>query len=370
MQSKSLIMLIVALGCGVVAAMGITQVMANRSGGSTVEAVETESVYVALADIELGKALTAEVLKLEEWPKDKIPAGALSKFEDVDGRRPKTKLFAGEPILDAKLLAKGESDSAARQIPLGYRSVPVRVDEVSGGAAMIQPGDRVDVLVYVKRGSDITATRTKTILQDIRIFAVDAKWSLEEDESGQALRAKTISLLLTPEQTERVMMAHELGKIRLSLRSPEDDKEVELPEGGHKIAELLGDVEAGDRERDSTLMEELVAPPVVAMAPVAETAEPEVMRPSHTVRVIHGSEVQQIMMQGPPAEQALFGDEEQPTSAASLFWQIMAAPGAEPAEKDSGEPESEPGKSEQPEAENQEEEASVDEIVFPQPDDA
>ena len=258
----------------------------------------------------------------------------------------------------------------ARQIPLGYRSVPVRVDEVSGGAAMIQPGDRVDVLVYVKRGSDITATRTKTILQDIRIFAVDAKWSLEEDESGQALRAKTISLLLTPEQTERVMMAHELGKIRLSLRSPEDDKEVELPEGGHKIAELLGDVEAGDRERDSTLMEELVAPPVVAMAPVAETAEPEVMRPSHTVRVIHGSEVQQIMMQGPPAEQALFGDEEQPTSAASLFWQIMAAPGAEPAEKDSGEPESEPGKSEQPEAENQEEEASVDEIVFPQPDDA
>ena len=122
MQSKSLIMLIVALGCGVVAAMGITQVMANRSGGSTAEPVETESVYVALADIELGKALTAEVLKLEEWPKDKIPAGALSKFEDVDGRRPKTKLFAGEPILDAKLLVKGESDSGSSdsaRLPLG-----------------------------------------------------------------------------------------------------------------------------------------------------------------------------------------------------------------------------------------------------------
>ena len=58
--------------------------------------------------------MTSQVLKLEQWPKDKIPAGAISRIEDVEGRRARTKLYAGEPILEHKLLGKGASEQGAR----------------------------------------------------------------------------------------------------------------------------------------------------------------------------------------------------------------------------------------------------------------
>jgi pilus assembly protein CpaB len=223
MQSKSLILLVVALGCGVVASIGITQVMASRSAAPVAQEVETLPVFVVKEDIPLGNMLVAEKLKLEQWPKDKVPEGVLGKLEDIEGRRPRSKLYEGEPVLDMKLLSKGESGGgAAPQIPVGYRVVPVKVDDVSGGAAMILPGDRIDLLVYVKGGKEIRTTQTKTILQNIKVFAVDSTWTLESDESGKSIRAKTISLLLTPEQTERVMLAGELGKLRLALRSPSD----------------------------------------------------------------------------------------------------------------------------------------------------
>jgi pilus assembly protein CpaB len=324
MQSKSLILLILALGCGVVASIGITQVMANRSAGPAVPKLETAPVFVIKEDIPLGNQLTAEVLKLEQWPKDKVPEGALGKLEDVEGRRPRTKLFAGEPVLDVKLLSKGESaGGAAPQIPVGYRSVPVRVDEVSGGAAMILPGDRVDVLVYAKQGNGISQTLTKTILQDVKVFAVDAQWTLESDEGGKAIRAKTISMLLTPEQTERVMLAHELGKIRLALRSPNDHEEAELPDGGHRIGQVFGDSQMADHERDSTLMAQATPQLPLPMTDMMEQPG----QPSHTVRVISGAKVNQVKMLGAPEDttsQDEAGDVND--SATSFLWKIISRP--------------------------------------------
>ena len=335
MQSKSLFLLVVALGCGVVASIGITRVMANRSTGPVAQEVETQPVFVVKEDVPLGNVLTSEKLKLEQWPKGKVPEGVLGTLEEIEGRRPRTKLFAGEPVLDVKLLSKGESaGGAAPQIPVGYRSVPVKVDEVSGGAAMILPGDRVDVLVYAKANckEGIRTTMTKTILQDIRVFAVDSVWTLESDESGQSIRAKTISLLLTPEQTERVMLAHELGKIRLALRSPNDHDEAELPDHGHQVGQIFGDSQMADHEKDSVLASLLDKQPEPTV-----TVEPVVTeRPSHTVRVISGAEVQEVVMES-QAEQAAMGmpngSGAKSGSAASLLWKIISAPASGKSDK-------------------------------------
>lgn len=320
MQSKSLILLVFALICGVVASIGITQVMARRSATPAAQELETQPVFVVKEDFPMGNVLNADKLKLEQWPKGKVPEGAIGKLEDIEGRRPKAKLFAGEPILEVKLLSKGESaGGAAVTIPLGYRSVPVKVDEVSGGAAMILPGDRVDVLVYVKQSKDIRKTMTKTILQDIKVFAVDSTYTLESDESGQPIRAKTISLLLTPDQTERVMLAHELGKLRLALRSPNDHEEADLPEEGHRIAQIFGDSEMADREKDSVLKGAEPAPQA-APAPV----EPTVLvsqRPSHTVRVITGSAVQEVVMQS--TEDSEGSSDAGKNGSPAFHWRIL-----------------------------------------------
>ena len=114
MRPKSLALLLLALGCGLVASIGITEVMAKRNAEPTGPTGETEPIFVAIADIALGDTITAQVLKLEQWPKDKVPAGAISRIEDVEGRRARTKLFAGEPILEHKLLGKGASEQARR----------------------------------------------------------------------------------------------------------------------------------------------------------------------------------------------------------------------------------------------------------------
>ena len=328
MQSKSLIMLVVALACGVVASIGITKVMANRSTATVVQEVETQPVFVVKEDIPLGNVLSSEKLRLEQWPKGKVPEGVLSTLEDIEGRRPRTKLFAGEPVLDVKLLSKGESaGGAAPQIPVGYRSVPVKVDDVSGGASMILPGDRVDVLVYAKANckEHIRTTMTKTILQNVRVFAVDSVWTLEADESGQSIRAKTISLLLTPEQTERVMLAHELGKIRLALRSPNDNEEADLPDKGHQVGQIFGDSQMADIEKDS-----LLGSILDAQSEVPVTVEPVVTeRPSHTVRVISGNEVQEVVMQSQVEEREIGAPNRsrpEKGSAGSFLWKIMSNP--------------------------------------------
>ncbi len=175
MRPKSLILLILALGCGLVAAIGINQVMANRSTQNSGASGETTPIFVAVSDIGMGDPLTPQVLKLEEWPKGKVPPGAMDRLEDIEGRRTKTRFYTGEPIIEAKLFGKGNEGGAATDlIPKGFRVVAVKVD-VNSGSGLILPGDRVDVLVHLQEqpGRHIDGTGTRTFLQNVKVFAVN-----------------------------------------------------------------------------------------------------------------------------------------------------------------------------------------------------
>ena len=235
MRGKSLALLALALGCGLIASIGITQVMSKRNTGDKAPTGETETIFVALDDIGLGEPLSSPLLRLEQWPKDKVPTGALTKIEDVEGRCTKTKLYAGEPILGNKLHAKGEQGgSVTLLIPKGFRVVSVRVDSVSSSGNLIRHGDRVDVMVHLRRnpGEGFAETMIRTILQDIKVFAVNDVVGLDSEKSnGKPIAAKTISLLVTPEDAELVMLATQMGAIQLVMRSREDDEFRDLGEG-------------------------------------------------------------------------------------------------------------------------------------------
>jgi pilus assembly protein CpaB len=226
MRAKSLALLVLALGCGLVASLGITQVMAKRNGGPVVVAGDTAPVYVAAKDIALQEALTADMLTLKQWSKDTVPAGALGNLEDVEGRVTKTRIYAGEPILENKLFGKGvNGQSIGGLIPKGYRVVAVKVDRVSGGE-LLQPGARVDVMLHLLRDPNrgIMETTTRIILQDIKVFAVNAVTNMEStSQDSKSIAASTVSLLVTPAQALKVTMASELGNLRLAMRSPEED---------------------------------------------------------------------------------------------------------------------------------------------------
>ena len=102
MRPKSLILLLLALGCGLVASVGISQVMDQNK--SAPAAVEMEEILVAAEDLDGLKLVPATKVKLEKWPKDRIPKGALKSLSDIEGRSAKTLIVTGEAILDGKLL--------------------------------------------------------------------------------------------------------------------------------------------------------------------------------------------------------------------------------------------------------------------------
>lgn len=222
MRPKSMILIVIALGCGLIASIGISQVMERRAMEVAV-AVPTESIYVALTDIPLGETLTAQMVKLEGWPKDKVPEGAVRKLEEIEGRRPLTRLYPGEPILAAKLIDASKFSGASEKIPKGMRVVSVKVTMDSSASGLIYPGDRVDVLVFLKAGRGIATTGTRTILKNVTVFAVNDRTQRELEDENESGAAKTVSLLVKPGQVERITLASELGKIKLSLRRSDDE---------------------------------------------------------------------------------------------------------------------------------------------------
>lgn len=239
-----------ALGCGLVASIGITQVI-NRPPKEVVLKEGMSPILVAKVDIPMGELIEPANVKLESWPADSMPGGAMVKLSDVEGRRLRAEIFAGEPILEKKLLPKGATTSTATEfIPKGYRVVAVEVDK-SDGAGMIMPGDRVDVLLNIRRNTSIgiEQDRTQTILQDIKVFAVNDTFKLSsQDKKDVAISAKTISLLVTPPQAEKIDLGSQLGKIRLVMRGLQDKDVVEA--GSISISDLLGITDKSDREKE------------------------------------------------------------------------------------------------------------------------
>lgn len=304
MRPKSLILLVLALGCGLVASIGINQVMANRNSDGSA-AVETTQIFVALKEIRTGDPLNSELLKLQEWPRQQVPAGALTRIEDVEGRRAKTRIVPGEPILDDKLLKQGESAAGGSDLLRpGYRGVAVRVDAQSGLSGLILPGDKVDVQVHLAANParGIPITRTLTFLRNIKVFAVDDVFK-RGDDGSQAIAAKTVTLEVTPEESEYVTLASKLGEIQLVMRSATDE-DTDGTGGGVTIDQLLQRAglpgaprpeqppQAGFAEGLLSLLDKQKPKTEPEPAPIATPAEPE--PPAFRMLLLRGSDASQV----------------------------------------------------------------------------
>lgn len=308
MRTKSLILLALAIGCGLVAAVGVQQVLATRDRVVAAPTEETQAILVAMEDIPMGEPIKETQVKLEEWPKSKIPAGAIFDLSGIEDRRTKTKIFKGSPVLDGYLLAKGAVDAgAAPWIPKGYRVVSVKVDPVSGSSAMIRPGDRVDVVVHfaANPARGIVKNFTRTILQNIKVFAIDDKYELTDDEQ-KAFNPKTVSLLVTPEQAEILTAASELGQIRLVMRGLGDVESAETK--GVEPSQLLG-LATSEGDPDKETVPGQTVPGRDGQAPDAfgqflnsmQQSQPPVQTSpganTWPVRIISGSDVNDVILE-------------------------------------------------------------------------
>jgi len=312
MQLKSAVLLLLALGCGLVAAIGVTQVLSNDSAPPP-ETGDTAPLFVAMQDIAPGELITPQMVRLESWPKDRVPEGVFTKIEDLEGCRARVEILKDDPIREKKLLGKGVTQQTPTDyIPKGYRVVGVKIDLVSG-AGLIRPGDRVDVLVHLKRNAqnDIQENRTQTILQDIKVFAVDDVFKLQPGATDEdTIQAKTISLLVTPDQAEKLMLAGQLGKVQLVMRSPGDSAVTAT--AGITPAELLTGTSRSNREAEDQaslpsmggnaagglfdLLKKMANKDPKEPPPVVKVAQPP--QPQQwNMRIMQGDEINDIMLQ-------------------------------------------------------------------------
>lgn len=260
MQAKTLVLVLIAMVCGLAATMGISQFMEQQGAGRPVETVK---IFVAATDIDIGAALNAQNVKLEEWPRDRVPDGAVSKLEELEGRFARQRLYPGEPILVAKLMDSNSDTSMT--IPEGYRACSIKVSGEIAVGNLVKPGDRVDVIVVLHKSQDVPVTTARTILRDVRVWAVNEKTERSVDDMGKVTVAQTVSLLVTPKQVELLTLATQLGDLRLSLRRPNDSKDAD--DSGITVNDLLQEL----RGRPEPSAPRPPSPPVAVAATHPDT---------------------------------------------------------------------------------------------------
>ena len=215
MRNKSLFLLLACV-CGTIAAIGVSQWMQAQNGGPALETVE---IFVTAQAIASNEEITAEKIRLEQWPADKVPEGATNDIETLEGQYAKQAFYAGEPVMPVKLVA----DKDAVIVPKGFIVVSMKADAENGIASLVRQGDRVDVNGYFKKSEVIPQTMLKTVLSGIRVFALDGETKRsEEEEARRGYSPRTISLLIRKADNEAWNYARELGKLSLSLGAPGD----------------------------------------------------------------------------------------------------------------------------------------------------
>jgi pilus assembly protein CpaB len=230
-----MIVLLLALMSGGLAGFSALQYLRQRPQPLiAASAPRGTDVVVAARDLPLGAVLAPEDVIAVRWPVDAVPAGYAQTPDQVLGRGLLTPVRMNEPLLDVKLGEKGLGGGLPIIIPEGMRGLAVRVDEEIAVAGFVVPGTRVDVLLTITPPND-NQPLTTTILQNVQ--ALTTGQTIQREEDGKAMLAAVITLLLTPEQAERVTLAQSQGRIKLSLRNLLDLEEVNTP--GVRIAGLL-----------------------------------------------------------------------------------------------------------------------------------
>ena len=258
---RSTVLIIVALGCGLVASLGVYQYLRAASKQD-----EARAVLVATKEININEPLTKENVRIAQWPSRQIPQGSLAELKQVESKYARVRLYEGEPILGAKVMNWDDASSSLK-VPKGFRAVSVKVTMEASVSSLIEPGDHVDVIVVMKRSPE-TPPMAKTILKAVQVFAVNSEIAKSPDKDKSLAEIRTVSLLLDPEQAEKLAMGQDLGIVRLALRSPGDDTVDETR--GCTMERLLGrgDVvgsesqsqdEAERREEEPAVSEEEVA---------------------------------------------------------------------------------------------------------------
>jgi pilus assembly protein CpaB len=197
----------------------------------------TQPVVVAAADLQIGTALKKDDLQVINFPQGAAPEGSFSQPSDIIDRGIIVPLVKNEVVLAAKLASKEAGSGLPPVIPEGMRAVSVRVNEVVGVAGYVLPGNRVDVVATASPTEARSDTTSKVVLSNVQVLTAGTRMEQGQDDN-KPTQVTVVTLLVNPEQAERLALASTEGKIQLALRNPLDQGAPDTP--GIRTAGLMG----------------------------------------------------------------------------------------------------------------------------------
>jgi pilus assembly protein CpaB len=257
-------------------------------------------VALAAHNLEIGAVLRDTDIQMADWP-GTIPAGASAHPQDFVGRGVLTSIYSKEPIIESRLAPKGAGGGLASMIPQGMRAFAVRVNDVVGVAGFVTPGMRVDVVINGNApGVDGTlGTLARTLMQNVEVLS--AGQDIKKDAEGKPMPTQVVTLLVTPEQAEKLSLAANQTTIQLVLRNPIDRQTAQLPgsalrylfTGGSPKAPETGAAGAAQpRPRAKTL----------ALPVAREVETPRKKDPPPTMEIIMGTKKTEAKFASPAEE--------------------------------------------------------------------
>jgi len=240
MRNKRLILALAgAVICGLVGVMLVTRYL------SSVQAYTKDlgNVVVAKVAIPLGEKITNEQLMLASIPNGSAPEGAFRKVDEVVGRVAITPIGVRETVTTMKLAPEGVGAGLSAVIPDGYRAMTVKVDDVVGVSGFIMPGSFVDVVAIIvppgQQTNEGQGPISKIVLQNIKVLASGPKIDSPENQR-EPTSVKAVTLQVTPEQAERLVLAANEGKLQLVMRNYGDQDDTQT-KGVTKNSLLTGE---------------------------------------------------------------------------------------------------------------------------------
>jgi pilus assembly protein CpaB len=207
--------------------------------------------------------ITAEDVRLIDYPVNAFPQGGFEAIEDVVERSVTGQILANEPVIAGRVTEKGAGFGLAPLIKQGYRAIAVAVNQVSGVSGFILPGSKVDVLLTARGVGGTSENLTTTVLENVTVLSTGH--SQEADANGQPQNVPVVNMLLKPEDARLLTLATQEGRIQLVLRNPKDDEE-QLAE--NRPITSTADLFAGMVSKPQPAQPRAYRPaPVVAVAP-------------------------------------------------------------------------------------------------------
>jgi len=291
-NKRFFIVLAGALLFGLLAAISVTRYLSSAQAYSR----NLNRVAVAKVAIPLGTKIIPEQIMVVQFPPESTPDGAFDSVEKLAGRVAVMNIAPREPITEARLAPEGTAGGLSAVIPEGYRAMTVKVDDVVGISGFVMPGTLVDVVVVIDPAekAGMQDPISKIVLQNIKVLANGQNIDKPADQR-EANSVKAVTLLVTPEQAEKLALASSEGKLQLVMRNSIDQGDQQTM--GINKRGLLGGERAQPVPEPGSLKSEQPAPQPKARPvrsepkPVAAPAPPP---PKASVEMIEGAKKRNV----------------------------------------------------------------------------